>query len=296
MNWQDQLITIYLYVCKHYESKLWICCQRFTNHADLSFSDEEVITLYLFGIIDKKTEIKTIYDYAHRHLRDWFPKLPSYTAFVQRLNKVADVFAPLLEIIQQEQEDKHQNQPWLVDSFPVAIAKQGHRFKARVAQGVADCGYCATKKLYFYGVRVHVVARRESGTLPSPEYVLVTPASEYDGKVFDQMRVDLRDNELYGDKAYQRPDADDVKQSQNLTVLTPVKKQKGQHYLDTDDQWFSTAVSRIRQPIESLFAWVEEKTGIECASKVRSLNGLMVHVFGRLTAAMFFWSYLRFSS
>lgn len=296
MNWQEQLITIYLYVSKHYQTNLWTCCQRFTNHADLSFSDEEVITLYLFGIIDKKKEIKTIYDYADRHLRDWFPKLPSYTAYVQRLNKVADVFQPLLEIIQQEQEEKHQSQPWLIDSFPVAIAKQGHRFKARVAKGVANCGYCATKKLYFYGVRVHVVGRRQPGTLPSPEYILVTAANEHDGKVFDQIRPDLHDNELYGDKAYQRPDADEVRQNQNLTVLTPVKKQKGQQYLDTDDQWFSTAVSRVRQPIESLFAWIEAKTGIECASKVRSLNGLMVHVFGRLAAAMFFWNYLRISS
>jgi hypothetical protein len=37
---------------------------------------------------------------------------------------------------------------------------------------------------------------------------------------------------------------------------------------------------------ESLFNWIEEKTGIQCASKVRSREGLLVHVFGRLTAAM----------
>jgi hypothetical protein len=121
----------------------------------------------------------------------------------------------LLEIIQQEQEEKHHSQSWLIDSFPVAIAKQGHRFKARVANGVADCGYCATKKLYFYGVRVHVIGRRQEGTLPSPE----DTASEHDGKVFDQIRPHLHDNVLYGDKAYQRPDAIEVKQSQNLTVL-----------------------------------------------------------------------------
>jgi hypothetical protein len=296
MNWQEQLITIYLYVCKHYQENLWTHCQRFTHYADLSFSDEEVITLYLFGIIDKKKEIKPIYEYADRHLRTWFPKLPSYTAYVQRLNKVADVFKPLLEIIQQEQEEKHQSQPWLIDSFPVAIAKQGHRFKARVANEVADCGYCATKKLYFYGMRVHVVGRRQEGTLPSPEYVLVTAASEHDGKVFDQIRPHLQNNVLYGDKAYQRSDADEVQQSQNLTVLTPVKKKKGQEHLDFDDQLFSTAVSRVRQPIESLFAWIEEKTGIESARKVRSINGLMVHIFGKLTAAMFFWNYLRISS
>ena len=53
------------------------------------------------------------------------------------------------------------------------------------------------------------------------------------------------------------------------------------------DRVYSQIVSGVRQPIESLFNWVEEKTGIEVASKVRSYKGLMVHVFGRLAAAMF---------
>jgi hypothetical protein len=30
----------------------------------LNFTDEEVMTIYLFEIIDKKREIKTIYDYS----------------------------------------------------------------------------------------------------------------------------------------------------------------------------------------------------------------------------------------
>ncbi|SFJ14857.1 hypothetical protein, partial [Nitrosomonas sp. Nm34] len=115
-------------------------------------------------------------------------------------------------------------------------------------------------------------------------------------RIFDQIRPQLYNNELYGDKAYQRPDAEEVRQAQNLTVLTPVKKQKGQHYLEPQDQWLSTAVSRVRQPIEALFTWIEERTGIECASKARSYNRLMVHVFGKLAAALFFWNLLRVSS
>lgn len=296
MNWQLQLITIYLDVCKHYRTHLWIYCQRMSNHADLSFSDEEVITLYLFGVIDKNNDIKQIYTYADRHLREWFPKLPSYVAFVQRLNKVSDVFAPLLEIMQAEQANNGNSSALLVDSFPVALAKQGHRFGACVAKEFADSGYCSTKKLYFYGVRVHIVGRRQAGTLPTPEYIGMTPASENDGKVFDYIRPVLINEEVYGDKAYQRPDAEEIREQQDLTVLTPVKKQKGQKYLEADQQWLSTAVSRVRQPIETLFGWIQEKTGIECAGKVRSFQGLMVHVFGRLAAAMFFWNYLRVSS
>jgi len=197
-----------------------------THYADLSFSDEEVITLYLFGIIDKNRELKKIYDYADRHLRPWFPKLPSYVAFVQRINRVADVFAPLLEIIQREPCESGRECVWLTDSFPVALAKQGHRFSACVAKEVADAGYCSTKKLYFYGVRVHVVARRQAGTLPCPEYVGLTGASCNDGKVFEQIRPHLTNNDLYADKAYQLSDAKIAESTQGLRVLTPIKKRK----------------------------------------------------------------------
>jgi hypothetical protein len=81
MNWQEPLVTIYRYVCKHYQDKLWVYSQRMSHHANLSFTDGD-------------GEIKSIYDHADRHLRPWFPR---------RLSRMADVFASLLETIQQEQ-------------------------------------------------------------------------------------------------------------------------------------------------------------------------------------------------
>ena len=42
-------------------------------------------------------------------------------------------------------------------------------------------------------------------------------------------------------------------EDQNLVVLTPVKKQKEQN-LNADEKQRSTTLSRIRQPIESLFS------------------------------------------
>jgi len=79
----------------------------------------------------------------------------------------------------------------------------------------------------------------------------------------------------------------------NSKVLTPVKAVKGQSKIT--NQWgkaandlYSRAVSRVRQPIESLFNWIIEKTDIQRASKVRSSKGLLVHVFGRIAAAFIF--------
>ena len=76
-------------------------------------------------------------------------------------------------------------------------------------------------------------------------------------------------------------------------MLTPIKAVKNQaECIKQRDQaandLFSTAVSRVRQPIESLFNWLIEKTDIQTASKVRSTKGLLVHVFGRIAAAYLF--------
>jgi hypothetical protein len=81
-------------------------------------------------------------------------------------------------------------------------------------------------------------------------------------------------------------------------MLTPVKAVKNQSSWDKQfnkaaDDLFSKAILGIRQPIESLFSWLIEKTDFQRANKVQSGNGLLVHVFGKLAAAFI---YLIFNS
>ena len=134
---------------------------------------------------------------------------------------------------------------------------------------------------------MHVVADRRDGQLPLPDRVSLESASENDLTVLRRVLPDTTGGQLYGDKAYcdssmkQR-----LATEQDLNVLTPVKKKKGQEKLSAAGSMFSKAVSKVRQPIESLFNWIDEKTGIQCASRVRSYQGLLVHAFGRLAAAM----------
>ena len=59
-------------------------------------------------------------------------------------------------------------------------------------------------------------------------------------------------------------------------------KQTDQAYNDI----FNKAVSSIRQPIESCFNWINELTQIQNASKVRSTNGLKLHLYGKITVAL----------
>ncbi|MDS4028851.1 MAG: hypothetical protein RKO66_02090 [Candidatus Contendobacter sp.] len=119
--------------------------------------------------------------------------------------------------------------------------------------------------------------------MPSPRFIGLAPAGLNDAPALEQVAHALPHQELYADKAYEY-----LKRAHGLpfTVMAPVKKRKGQAHLDAADAWLSRAVSRVRQPVESIFNRIEEKTGIEIASKVRSSQGLLIHVFGRLAAAM----------
>lgn len=289
MAWQDTLIRLYLYICQHYQSHLGLLAHRLSNNNKPQFTDEEVLVIYLFGIIRKHRTIQAIYDYVTDHLADWFPALPGYGAYVQRLNRLYEVFPGLIEeILADVAPNGVLEAVRLVDSMPIVMAHEKRSSQAKVAPELANKGYCASKKMYFYGVKVHLVALRREGTLPVPDYIGVSAGSANDLSVLRSIVPRLHDGELYGDKIY--ADAELVARlgrEQNVRLYTPIKKKKGQKELLLTERVYSEIVSGVRQPIESFFNWVQEKTGIEVASKVRSYKGLMVHIFGRLAAAMF---------
>lgn len=286
MDWELQLISLYVTVCEHYSSSLWVTCQRFTNGGCKSFSDPEVLTVYLFGILCGYRDKKSIHRYCDRHLRAYFPGLPKYAGFVYRVNRLSEAFRMLIENLQSQAVSETDQDVYLVDSYPIMLAKRQHAFTAKVAPEVASKSYNSTKKMYYYGVKAHVVARKRQGTLPDIEMVMIEEAARQDGPMFDQMRPMLHDNLVFADKAYKRPDEEEIEQSQNLKVLTPTIKERGQKELKPDQKAFSKRVSKIRQPIEALFAWLDKVTGIENAQLVRSTAGLMTHIFGKLAAAV----------
>ena len=124
----------------------------------------------------------------------------------------------------------------------------------------------------------------------------MAPASNHDQRVFEQVSPDLEGGlKIFADKAYSdESHVDQLAEEQNVKLLTPIKKIKDTFQFkggDTFSQW----VSSVRQPMESLFNWIQEKTKIQNASKVRSENGLITHVFARMVAAFFIYQIQNFN-
>lgn len=289
-----KLIAIYIHICKLYSQELKYLSLRYTNNDQPQFTDQEIMTVYLFALQqEQRFSIRQIYDFADQYLRSWFPALPSYQAFNNRLNRLSEAFKAVaahsfatcipvgcnLDIS-------------LADSFPI-ITCSGKR-KGKVANEIADKGYCSTKSLFYYGLKLHALAFFTPKKLPFPEKIVITPASENDLNVFKQEWGNIPNRTFYGDKIYiDSKFFEDLAIDTNSFMLTPVKAVKGESEVirqrnKAADDLFSKAVSSVRQPIESLFNWLIAKTDIQKASKVRSTKGLLVHVFGKIAAAFIY--------
>lgn len=164
----------------------------------------------------------------------------------------------------------------------------------KVASELTDKGFCSTKGIYYYGLKLHLLGFRRVGKLSYPEQILFTQASVNDVTVFIEVWSEIKNRTFYGDKIYFVNDLNQrMLKYQNSEILSPVKAVKGmsdiiKQRIKAADDLFSTAVSKIRQPIEVMYNWLIEKSDIQKTSKVRSTKKLMVHAFGRLVAAFIF--------
>lgn len=150
----NQLIQIYLLVCQIYDSPSSLKYQWRSNFKPI-FSDQEVITIYLFGQLNEKFRHRQIYNFIVDYWSDWFPALPSYQASNRRLNLLADnfeiLFAHLLQTLHLNESSLTED--FLIDSIPIMLSCGTRSRRARVAPGIAKCGFSSVKQTNFRGVR-----------------------------------------------------------------------------------------------------------------------------------------------
>lgn len=284
---ENQLIHIYLFVCHLYDTHSATCFQRTSNNHEPRFTDQELLTIWFFAHLSGWSQKKQMHRFIRTYWRAWFPHLPAYQTFVYRLNQLqpslqtcGKVLASVLAQHVAPEADQ------VIDSLPVMLAQNGHSYRARVAHDLANVGYCAAKKTRFHGVRLHVSATRRSGSLPLPRRIWLAQGSVHDARAFKEQAPSLSAVALFGDLAYCDKELRALVEAQDGQLITPMKKPKGKD-LSEAEKYHNRLVRKFRQPIESLFNWIIEKTQIQQASKVRSSEALLVHCWGKLAVAFF---------
>src|SRR5215210_837 len=122
MTWKENLIKLYFYISEYRGIQRYLSGMRMSNNYKPAFTDEEVMTVYVFGITQGFSKPKHIHKYTKSHLSDWFPLLPSYQGFNDRLNKLSSCFEVLVGSINskalQQLEFKDEK---VIDSVPIIV-------------------------------------------------------------------------------------------------------------------------------------------------------------------------------
>jgi hypothetical protein len=281
---ENKLIELYLLICRLYDTEAVLKHQRLSNFKP-DFTDEELLTMYIFGHLQGHSTHRRIYDYVVDHWREWFPALPSYQAFNRRVNELSPAFELLIPQ-QLTAAGRHlaETADRLIDSLPIMLAIGTRANRARVARELADTGFCATKQIHYRGVKLHLIAARRSRRLPLPERFSLSRASQHDLTALRELNPPLGGYGLFADKAYADAETKAVLAARGTHLLAPYKRRRNEPETGVP-ALLNRFVSSIRQPLESLFGWMIQRTDLQNASRVRSTNGLLAHCYGKIAVA-----------
>lgn len=209
------------------------------------FSDSEVMTVMLaMDFIPFPSERQYLAYMRANHL-DLFPKLLEQSQY----NRRARMVAPLLEEFRQDwlvRLGKTLTCAGLLDTKPVPVVGYRRSKKHSDFLGSAAYGYCASKKMYYFGYKLVAITTLEGIPLV---YDLV-PANTDEREAADELLDRLSGFDLFADKGFLgKAWQAEIQQRTGNTIWTPKRKNQSEKQSQTFERW----INRLRLRIEGLF-------------------------------------------
>jgi len=156
MDRDDFIIFVYCLVCEHYQVFHQRYCQQRTLRGGgfaPALSDEEVITIEVCGEYFKLQNDQDLFDYFMAHYQHFFPRLQERTRFVRQAAALWQVKAFIqrrLVYLSGAAQDPVQ----AIDTMPLPVCGYTRSGRDHCFVGHADVGYCAAKKMHYYGFKL----------------------------------------------------------------------------------------------------------------------------------------------
>lgn len=159
-----------------------------------------------------------------------------------------EVFNSIAKKFKQSSHKKE----FLVDSCPISIC---HNVRARVNKTYREkqyFGYIASKKEYFYGVKIHLLTTAKG----QPIEFLIKPGSMHDSKAFKQMNINLpRASVIYADSAYINRKTEYKLLGEKKILLLAQKRSNAKHQMSKNVE---IVRKRKRKKIETTFSLLQK--------------------------------------
>jgi hypothetical protein len=170
---------------------------HFQDDNQCRISSSEVMTVGLVAGLFYGGNIQT----ARKFLifSNLIPKMISHSRLISRLLKIPQyVWQAAFYLIRQLLGIFKQSSDYIVDSCPLPVCLPCRSWRCKIYNGKEYLGFCAAKKLCYYGLKLHIVVN-DNGFIME---FMFTPASWADIKALKNMELDLPPSYLFGDKAY----------------------------------------------------------------------------------------------
>lgn len=189
---QLQIITLYC-LCDDF-----LKTYRYRDHPQAQLSTAEVMTVALVATTFFAGNQEAAARFLHEH--GYLPTLLSKSRFNRRLHALPEcLWQALFHQIARRHHRTNRTREYLVDRFPVAICDNIRIRRCRLYQAPAFRGYVASKRRYFFGLRVHLVTT----VTGAPVEVVLLPGGAADITGLKCLPLDLpRSATLYADAGY----------------------------------------------------------------------------------------------
>jgi hypothetical protein len=140
--------------------------------------------------------------------------------FNRRLHRVKEMFLTLFAFLGAHWKDLNDESVYIIDSFPIASCDNMRIKRSRRYKGEDYRGYIASKKRYFYGLRLHVVVTAHG----EPVEFFLIPGEASDTGALQWYQFDLSaGSTILGDKAFNVYEIEDDLASIDI-ALCPLRK------------------------------------------------------------------------
>ena len=169
-------------------------------------SHAEVLTTAIVAVRFFSGNFQNACNFMSEH--GYILKMLSKSRFNRRLHKLGpELIGDVQKIIGEIFKSSNTDQEYAVDSFPVPVCENIRIFHSKIYTEEKYRGYQASKKRYFYGIKVHMVVTADG----KPIEFILSPGSCSDIKGFKGLDLDLPEGSIiYGDKAYTDYDEEDL--------------------------------------------------------------------------------------
>lgn len=139
--------------------------------------------------------------------------------FNRRLHRLAPVIEELLSLFSMIAATASEH--YALDSIPLPVCRIIRIRRCKLVQGERYCGYCASKKGYYYGFKVHLV-RESDGRLVE---FGCTPGASADATGLNLLQFQLpAGTQLFTDKAYNHYEQEQSLLEHGSIKLQPMRK------------------------------------------------------------------------